>query len=568
MTHIIDDPETFASAALEGFCSLYPDHVQHVRGGALRARKTRDQKVAVVIGGGSGHYPAFLGYVGPGLADAAVCGDIFASPSTEAIARIGRLASSGMGVIFGFGNYAGDVLNFGAAAERLRSEGIDARTLAVTDDIASAVVDEHSKRRGVAGDVCVFKIAAAAAETGSDIDEVMRISRHANTRTVSLGVAFAGCTLPGAGEPLFTVPTGQMGVGLGIHGEPGIGEEPKASAAELAEMLVTKLLEERPAEWNGRAGVILNGLGSTKYEELFVLWSLVTGCLDLHGVTAVKPEVGELVTSLDMAGCSLTLMFLDDELEPLWLAPCDAVELRRGVPIATKPANVVEAAADLQPSYPPASEASRQSAKRITAVLQAISRMIVEREEELGRIDAYAGDGDHGIGMRRGILAAVEAAQAAVSLGAGARSVTERAADAWADRAGGTSGAIWGILLRGLATRFSDEAGLDKYAIASGAKEALDRVMRLGGARVGDKTLVDAFAPFVETLNKMVAANKSLTLAWGKAAEAAQQAAMATAPLKPQLGRARPLAVRSIGHPDAGAISFAYCAKVVAQQLK
>ncbi len=322
MTTIFDAPEEFASTALAGFASIYNRYVRHVRGGVVRSTKVPQGKVAVVVGGGSGHYPAFAGYVGPGLADAAVAGDVFASPSTAAVARVCRQAHKGGGILLGFGNYAGDVLNFGVAAERLRAEGIDVRIVPVTDDVASAPADMHEKRRGIAGDLVVFKIAGAAAEAGLSLDEVERLSRHANANTVSFGVAFKGCTLPGAPQPLFTVPEGQMALGLGIHGEPGIKEEAILPASGLASLLVEKLLAERP-KGTQRVGVILNGLGATKYEELFVLWTAIASLLENAGLDVVAPEAGEFVTSLDMQGCSLTLLWLDDELERYWTAACD-----------------------------------------------------------------------------------------------------------------------------------------------------------------------------------------------------------------------------------------------------
>jgi dihydroxyacetone kinase len=182
----------------------------------------------------------------------------------------------------------------------------------------------------------VFKIVGAAAEAGLDLAAVERIGRLANARTSSFGVAFTGCTLPGATEPLFTVPKARMGVGLGIHGEPGISEEAILPAAELAAFLVAKLLAERPAGASGRVAVVLNGLGCTKYEELFVLWTSVEAALVKAGLTIVAPEVGEYVTSLDMAGVSLTLTWLDDALERYWLAPSDAPVMRRGAIIATE----------------------------------------------------------------------------------------------------------------------------------------------------------------------------------------------------------------------------------------
>ncbi|WP_425356228.1 dihydroxyacetone kinase subunit DhaK [Sinorhizobium americanum] len=193
MTTIFDAPEDFATTALAGFAAIYARDVRLVKGGVVRSTRVPRGKVAVVIGGGSGHYPAFAGYVGPGLADAAVAGDVFASPSTAAVARVCRHADQGGGVLLGFGNYAGDVLNFGVAAERLRAEGIDVRVVPVTDDVASASVETPAKRRGIAGDLVVFKIAGAAAEAGKSLDEVERLARLANDRTVSFGVAFGGC---------------------------------------------------------------------------------------------------------------------------------------------------------------------------------------------------------------------------------------------------------------------------------------------------------------------------------------------------------------------------------------
>jgi dihydroxyacetone kinase len=566
MTTIFDAPEDFSTTALAGFADLYRRHVRLVRGGVVRATKVPAGKVSVVVGGGSGHYPAFAGYVGPGFADAAVAGDVFASPSTASIVRVCRQANQGGGILLGFGNYAGDVLNFGVAAERLRAEGIDVRILPVTDDVASAPSDTPAKRRGIAGDLVVFKIAGAAAEAGLALDEVERVARHANDRTVSFGIAFGGCTLPGSAEPLFTVERGHMALGLGIHGEPGIKDERIASASDIAALLTDKLLGERPAGAS-RVGVVLNGLGATKYEELFVLWTAVSAVLKTAELEIVMPEAGEFVTSLDMQGCSLTLVWLDEELETYWSAPCDAPALKRGGEIAAEPATDVIPNDDDAPTFGPASEASRQDAACVARLLGRMADTLKDAEEELGRIDAQAGDGDHGQGMRRGAAAAVQAAEHAVSAGAGAASTLAAAGDAWADRAGGTSGAIWGLLLRSWSNALSDEDAIGDAAAAKGARLALDGVTALGRARIGDKTMVDALVPFVETLETAVNAGKPLKAAWAEAAAAAQAAADATAGLTPRLGRARPLAERSIGHPDAGAISLALVARVLGEAL-
>lgn len=559
MTTIFNDPEDFARTALLGFCDVYRRYVYPVKGGVVRSTKTPPGKVAVVVGGGSGHYPAFCGYVGKGMADAAVAGDVFASPSTAAVARICRLADSGGGVLLGFGNYAGDVLNFGAAANRLRGEGIDVRIIAVTDDIASASADIRTKRRGVAGDLAVFKIAGAAAETGATLDEVERIARKANDRTVSIGVAFDGCTLPGASEPLFTVEPGQMAVGLGIHGEPGIKNEPLMTSAKLGQMLVDTLLVERPKDVT-KVAVILNGLGSSKYEELFVLWTDIASQLKGANLDIIEPEVGEFVTSLDMQGCSLTFIWLDEELEQYWRDGCDTPVMRKGETTPGEPAAVPADESELSVAYPTASQASRESAGCIVQLLNAMAADLKSVEERLGQIDALAGDGDHGQGMARGSSSAARAASTAAQAGAGAASVLGAAGDAWADRAGGTSGAIWGILLRSWSSAFSDQEAVSGASIVKGARAALDSVMHLGGARPGDKTLVDAFLPFVETLEAEAKAGNPVQVAWEKAAAASTRAADATSALTPKLGRARPLAHLSVGHPDAGAISLALCA--------
>ncbi|MDR2613821.1 MAG: dihydroxyacetone kinase family protein [Candidatus Accumulibacter sp.] len=567
MTRVFDNPEEFAKTALAGFAAVHSRNVWLVNGGVVRSTDVPKGKVALVVGGGSGHYPAFAGFVGPGLADGAVAGDIFASPSTHLAVNVCRKAHHGGGVLLSFGKYAGDVFNFGLAAERLISEGIDVRLLLVTDDVASAPPEKASERRGVAGDLSVFKIAGAAAEAGMNLDEVERVAKKANQNTVSFGVAFSGCTLPGAREPLFTVPPQRIGVGLGIHGEPGISEIDQIPASELAKMLVEKLAVEKPGGSDGRVAVILNGLGNTKYEELFVLWASVEAELKKAGLTPIEPEVGEYVTSLDMAGCSLTLTWLDDELEALWRAPSDAPVLRRGTILPTRP---IPSPPDDEERFEfgPASAVSKEDGKRIADVLAKVAAALREAEPELGRIDARAGDGDHGQGMTRGSAAASEAAQKAVAAGAGAASVLASAANAWADRAGGASGALWGLALRTWSTQLSDRDGLTAEAIAKGAQAGLDAVIRLGGAKPGDKTLVAAYQPFATSLKEGVAQGKPLAEAWALAANAATQAAEATAQLTPRLGRAKSHTQRSLGHPDAGAISLALIARTVAEAIE
>jgi D-erythrulose 4-kinase len=574
MTRLWNDPSRFTEDAMTGFLDANGRYVVGVPGGVVRATATRPGKVAVIVGGGSGHYPAFCGIVGPGFADGAVVGNVFTSPSAAEAASVGRAADAGAGVVFSTGNYAGDVMNFGQAVERLGDDGIDARYVLVTDDVASASAEERAKRRGIAGDFTVFKVASAAAEEGYDLDEVVRVAKHANDRTRTLGVAFDGCTMPGATDPLFTVDQGRMGLGLGIHGEPGIGDEPLPRAADLAKTLVDGVLADAPDGGGSRVAVILNGLGRTKYEELFIVWGSVATLLREAGLEIVEPEVGELVTSLDMAGCSLTLMWLDEELERFWKAPADTPAYRKGALLAAEegPRRSAEdaaaaASARTTATAGPVDEQARACAARVVAAIEAMADAVAEAEEELGRIDAVAGDGDHGRGMVRGTAAAREAAREALDGGAGAASVLAAAGDAWAARAGGTSGVLWGAAVTAFGKRLGDTTAPTAKDVATGVRDGYDALVKLGGAQPGDKTMLDALLPFSQALSDAVGSGRPLDEAWATAAECSEEAAQATADLRPKVGRARPLAERSIGTPDAGAISMALCMRTVARVL-
>lgn len=567
MAHIHGDPAAFKDDMVAGFLSAYSRYVQRVpdASAVMRRGGPRAGKVSVVIGGGSGHYPAFCGTVGAGIADAAVIGDIFTSPSAEQAYRTGRAVHGGAGVLFSFGNYAGDVMNFGAAQDRLRGEGVDCRTVLVTDDVASAPADEVDRRRGIAGDFCVFKVAGAAADRGESLHEVERLARRANARTRSFGVAFAGCTVPGADAPLFTVPDGRMELGLGIHGEPGIRSADRQPAPELADTLLAPLLAERPAGAGDRVAVLLNGLGGTKYEELFVLWRHLAARLESAGLTVELPEVGELVTSLDMGGASLTLLWLDDELSELWAAPADTPGFRRGS-VADLPRfeSVAAATVRTETVARPASEASVRAAGVARAALRAMLATVTEHADELGRIDAVAGDGDHGTGMVRGLTAATAAADAATG---GVGAVLDAAGTAFGDRAGGTSGMLWGLLLRAVGAELGDDGEPAAAGLAAGIRRGIADIQRAGKARLGDKTLLDALIPFADGFEAALAAGLTAAEAAADAAVIADAAAERTADLVPKLGRARPLAERSVGTPDAGATSMALCVRVLGPAL-
>lgn len=572
MTRIFNDPSNFAEEALAGFCDLHSGFVRQVPGGAVRRSRPVQPKVAVLAGGGSGHYPAFAGLIGTGMADGAVVGNIFTSPSAQRAYEVAKAAESGAGVVFAFGNYAGDVINFGMASERLAADGITVDSVLVTDDIASAPLSEVDKRRGVAGDFTVFKVMGAAAEAGASLTDVVRIGRKANNLTRTIGTAFHGCTFPGADAPLFSLPEKQMGLGLGIHGEPGLLDTKLPSARELGQELVSRLLAETPRNAGQRIAVILNGLGSTKHEELFVLWLAVAPLLRAEGYTLVMPEVGELVTSLDMAGVSLTITWLDAELEQLWMAPAETPAYRRGTPATQasdssgeRALSPVDDAGDKEAFE--AGDSSRFYAGNCVVAIDAARAALHDAEIALGNLDAIAGDGDHGRGMVRGIDAAHEAALNAASQGAGAGDVLVSAGDAWADKAGGTSGVLWGAGLRAFGESLGNERAPGKQELASAVKSFADRILELGRAEIGDKTMVDALVPFAQTFTRLVGEGADISVGWAKAADEAKAAAEATAGLSPRKGRARPLAEKSIGTPDPGATSLAMIFSVAGPHL-
>jgi dihydroxyacetone kinase len=364
-----------------------------------------------------------------------------------------------------------------------------------------------------------------------------------------------------------------MGVGLGIHGEPGVRDEPMPSAADLAATLVDGVLGDKPPTDSQRIAVILNGLGRTKYEELFVVWGTAARMLRERGYEIVEPEVGELVTSLDMAGCSLTVMWLDEELEKYWTAPADSPAYRKGAAAQAVSGDrrtdaTSDATAPTRDVAELADDDGRSGGRFVARALDAVAGMLSDVEDELGRIDAVAGDGDHGRGMVKGSSAARAAAAKASRDGAGQGAVLAAAGREWAAKAGGTSGVLWGALLNAVGARLGDTGRPDSFAVAAAMRDGYDALIELGGASPGDKTMLDAMLPFVDELERRVSDGESWQDCWQAAAEVATTSARATADMRPRVGRARPLAERSVGTPDAGATSLAMITKTVAECLK
>jgi dihydroxyacetone kinase-like protein len=332
MNQLINDPANVVPDALRGIADAHRDlRVDHENRIVVRGDAPVQGKVGLVSGGGSGHEPLHAGFVGPGMLDAACAGEIFTSPVPEQIMAATRAVDGGAGVLHIVKNYTGDVLNFEMAAEIAAAEtGVEVVAVVTDDDVAVQDSLYTAGRRGVGVTVLVEKIAGAAADEGRSLNEVAEVARKVNANGRSMGVALTSCTVPAAGKPTFDLPDGQMEIGIGIHGEPGRRRVPLASAAEIAEMLVSPILDD--LDYTGGGGVIafVNGMGATPLIELYVVYHEVAAILGQAGIPIARSLVGPYITSLDMAGCSVTLLRADDEILRLWDAPVRTPALRWG----------------------------------------------------------------------------------------------------------------------------------------------------------------------------------------------------------------------------------------------
>jgi len=331
MKKILNEPTMYVAEMLEGFCAAHPEYYK--RAGEegrviVRADAPVRGKVGIVTGGGSGHLPVFTGYVGKGLLDACAIGEVFSSPGVELMADAIRAADGGAGVLRLYGNYGGDVMNFDMAGELVEMEGIRTTTVLVADDVASGGPAERNKRRGVAGMVYCFKIAGAMADRMAGLAEVTAAAQKAADACRSIGVALTPCIVPAAGRPTFTLGDGEMEIGMGIHGEPGVQRGPLRTADEIAAQMMEMLLADMPLAGGDRVSVLCNSLGATPLEELYIVYRYVARRLQGLGVSIVMPLVGRYATSMEMAGMSITLCKLDAELETLLMAPCDCPFLK------------------------------------------------------------------------------------------------------------------------------------------------------------------------------------------------------------------------------------------------
>jgi len=327
MKKILNNPENYVPELLEGLLAAHPNRLKAVDGDVyciVRADSPNEGKVGIVTGGGSGHLPVFLGYVGKGLLDGCAVGDVFASPTVDQMYATTKAVHGGAGVLHLFGNYGGDVMNFAAAADQADMEDdIEVATVLVADDVASAPPENADKRRGVAGMIYAFKTAGALAEEKASLADVKAIAEHTLANTRSMGVALGPCTVPQVGKPTFTIGDGEMEIGMGIHGEQGIERTKLQTADEIVDQLAKAIMDDIDLA-GSEVSVMVNSLGATPLEELYIMYRHLLDIFKANNVTVHRPYIGRLATSMEMAGASITVLKLDDELKRLVDAPANS----------------------------------------------------------------------------------------------------------------------------------------------------------------------------------------------------------------------------------------------------
>ena len=560
MKKLINDPRAVVREMVEGLVDLAPGQAllegENVvlRAGLPPYEERRE--VAVLSGGGSGHEPAHAGYVGQGMLHAAVAGDVFTSPSVDAVLAAIRAVAGPPGVLLIVKNYTGDRLNFGLAAELARAEGIAVETVVVADDVALRDTVEPGRRRGIAGTVLVHKVAGAAAAAGLPLAEVAQEARAVAAAIGTMGVALGPCTVPAAGRPGFDLGDDEIELGLGIHGERGVERTRIRRADELVDTILEAILTDRALGRGADAALLVNGLGGTPPMELAIVARGAIARLRERGLNVVRAWTGNLLTALEMPGMSLTIL------------PVDAARLRRLDAPTTAPAwpgsgrispareivpNPSAAPEPISPRAPsPNSETIKQS---VLAAADALERA----EPQLTELDAAAGDGDLGTSMTRA-AGAIRALPEAV-WSSPPDAVLTAMANVLRRAMGGTSGPLYAAaLLRAAQTLPASPTATDWSA---GLAAAVDAIGELGGAKSGDRTMIDALHPAAAAFAAGLAAGRSAAGAWAAAVSAAEEGAAATARMYPRLGRASYLGERAVGTPDAGAMAVAIWMKAI-----
>nr|WP_217443563.1 dihydroxyacetone kinase family protein [Myxococcus sp. CA051A] len=547
---LVNEPRAVVRQMLEGFVALAPGQVllddETVVIRADTPADPRQRKVSIISGGGSGHEPAHAGYVGAGMLDAAVAGDVFTSPSTDAVLTAIRAVSGPEGSLLVVKNYTGDRLNFGLAAELARAEGIPVEVVVVADDVALRDTVEPARRRGIAGTVLVHKIAGAAAAAGLSLKDVLREAQAASAELGTMGVALGPCTVPAAGRPGFTLGDDEIELGLGIHGEQGVRRVPLQQVDALVDTLLSTIIEDRNLEARTPVALLVNGLGGTPPMELAIVTRRALTLLRERGLRVERAWTGTFLSALEMPGCSLSVLKLDDSrlarLDAKTTAPAWGGEGRLAPerPVRSVPTT---------PLTPPSQEARQPGMERVKEAALAVAAAFEASETRLTELDSAAGDGDLGLSLSRGAAAIrtlpesswTNPSRALTSIG-----------DALRRAIGGSSGPFYATALLRAARRLS-EGSTDAPAWADAFGLAVDAVAQLGGARPGDRTMLDALKPAADAFARELKAGRSTAEAWAATVLEGEQGAEATARMQPRLGRASYLGSRALGVPDAGA---------------
>lgn len=582
MKKIINHPETVVDEMCEGISLAHPELELSRKYRFIRRKHINRNKVSLISGGGSGHEPAHAGFVGTGMLDAAVCGDVFASPSQIQVYQALKETRSEKGALLIIKNYSGDVMNFKNAAFLAEEDGITVDYVKVDDDIAVQDSLYTVGRRGVAGTVLVHKAAGAAAEAGGSLEEVKAAAQLAADHTKSIGFALSSCTVPAKGTPTFEIGEGEMEYGVGIHGEPGIRREKTVSADELAQRTVEALFQELEIGGGEEITLLVNGFGSTPLMELYVLNRAVRRVIHEKGVTVYRSFVGNYMTSIDMLGASVTVMKMNDQLKELIDAKSGAPAFRvDGAAGETSYEDIAAggsrertdgtAAGDFADSV---IQGEKITLNNMIFLVDKMRECIIRNEIPFCELDSYAGDGDFGMSVAKGFRRLRrEWGEILRNHTSGMGDFLEACSMVIMEHCGGASGPIWGSAFRAAGKCVKDATELDIAGFADMLQAAVDGIQKTGersfgrGAKVGDKTLIDALVPCADMWSKCAGEKTPLKEAFAKGAKAAVDGAEATKEIVARMGRAGTVGERSIGYPDAGAhalgVIFTEIAKAV-----
>lgn len=548
--------------SLVGYLTAYKKYFKKVgEYNAFSYRDNRKDKVALVIGGGSGHEPLFTGYCGAGLADAVACGNVCASPNPELIMETAKAVDQGKGVLFVYGNYAGDNLNFDMAEEMCRAEGMKTAHVREWDDFVSAPKERITDRRGIAGDVFTIKVAGAACDAGLSLKEVVRITEKARDNTNTIGLATSPGTLPGNEKPTFEIADDEMEFGMGLHGEPGIERTKMMPCSDMVDRMYKEIKSEMDLKEGDELAVLVNGLGSTPLLELNLVFFELYKRMHKDGLKVHDTEIKTYCTCMEMGGFSITFMKLDEELKKYYDAPCFSPYYAKG---SISESNLVEIEDEDEIEFDETDVTPAEISRSTDGVLEElnaedarnmllyIADKVIAQKPYLTEVDSAIGDGDHGIGMAGGMQKAKKKLLA-MKGEENVYKLFETAGQAMLMSMGGASGVIFGSLYLAGAKGMNPKASIEAEDLAKMERKSLLAIQERGGAQAGDKTMVDALIPAVEALEGN--AEGSLLDALKAAEEAARCGMEDTKKYIAKFGRAKSLLERAIGYQDAGATS-------------